>query len=277
MIGTLFVLLATFLEETASSIGKSEMGKKTESIYASGFLMMLWGTVFFIVIAFVRDSFIFSLASLPTLTIRIVLEVLQAHFTMIALSRADRSTFGFLRVITIPLLLATDMFLGYALGLNEIAGVGLIVGALVFLFINHGVKKDGALIIVLTSINAVATISLFKYNITHFNSVEVEQGIVHLVLLAYFFLMATFVTKEKPLTLLKKPIFMMQSMAAGLGTVLISFAFLFAAASVITTVKRAGSVMWSLASGNVYFKEKKFFLKFISLLLVVGGLIFLVL
>lgn len=197
--------------------------------------------------------------------------------SILAITRADRSTFGFLRILTIPLLLATDIILGYSVGTNEIVGISIIITALMFLFVNHGIKKEGAWLVIFTAINAVATISLFKYNITHFNSVEVEQIIIHLVLLIYFLGMALRVAKENPLRFLRKPIFFAQSAAAGVGSVFISFAYLFGSASVITTIKRAAAIFWAMLSGNRFFEEKGFLIKFISLILIAIGLVFLAL
>jgi len=277
MIGFIFVLAATFWEEVGSSIGKFQVREKKESIYTFGFLSLLWGTLFLFGIAFVRHDFVFSFASLPTLGVRIILEILQTHMSILAITRADRSTFGFLRILTIPLLLATDIILGYSVGTNEIVGISIIITALMFLFVNHGIKKEGAWLVVFTAINAVATISLFKYNITHFNSVEVEQIIIHLVLLIYFLGMALQVAKENPFRFLRKPIFFAQSAAAGVGSVFISFAYLFGSASVITTIKRAAAIFWAMLSGNRFFEEKGFLIKFISLILIAIGLVFLAL
>ncbi|MBI2108869.1 MAG: hypothetical protein HYT93_01625 [Parcubacteria group bacterium] len=277
MIGVLLVLVSSFFEEISDSIGKHTVSQKKESLYTFGFLALLWGTIFLLISGFIRDAFIFSSASIPTLGIRIILEIVQLHVTLLAITVAERSTFGFLRILTIPLLLAVDVFLGYSIGTYEIWGIGLIVLALIVLFINHGIKKSGAGLVLFIAINAVATISLYKYNITHFNSVEVEQGIVYIALLIYSFAMAKIVAKENPVTFLLKPLFLGQSIAAGIGTIFISFAYLFGAASVITTVKRAAAILWAMLSGGVYFKEKGFFVKALSLLLIIIGLIFLAL
>ena len=277
MIGFILVLVASFWEEVGSSIGKLKVQERKESIYTFGFLSLLWGTIFLFITAIVRNDFVFSPASLPTLGIRIILEVLQVHVSILAITRADRSTFGFLRILTIPLLLTTDIVLGYTIGTNEIIGISVIVVALIFLFINHGIKKEGAWLVIFTAINAVATISLYKYNITHFNSVEVEQIIVHIVLLAYFIFMAIQIAKENPFRFLRNPVFFAQSAAAGVGTVLLSFAYLFGSASVITTIKRAAAIFWAMLSGNRFFKEKGFFIKLLSLVFIVIGLIFLAL
>ncbi|MBI2048003.1 MAG: hypothetical protein HYT27_02590 [Parcubacteria group bacterium] len=277
MIGILLVLAATFFEEISDSIGKHAVSEKKESLYTFGFLALLWGTVFLLLSAFIRDAFVFSFASIPTLGVRVILEIVQIHVTLLAITIADRSTFGFLRITTIPLLLVVDILLDYSIGIYGLWGIGLIVLALIVLFINHGITKKGAGLVLFAAVNAVATISLYKYNITHFNSVEVEQGIVHIALLIYAFTMATLVAKENPIRFLKNPLFLGQSFASGIGTVFISFAYLFGAASVITTVKRAAAILWAMLSGNVYFKEKRFLIKAFSLILIIVGLVFLAL
>ncbi len=277
MTGLLLVIAAAFFIEIGDSIGKYEVSIKKQSIYTFGFLVMLWGAIFLFALAFIRDSFTFSVASLPTLFVRIILEIVQAHASLLAITIADRSTFGFLRIVTIPLLLGADILLGYQIGAHEFWGIGIIVGALAILFINHGIKKKGAGLVLFCAINAVATLSLYKYNIAHFNSVEMEQGIVHIVLLIYFFIMAMTAAKENPLRFLRQPIFFGQSAVAGIGTVLVSFAYLFGAASVITAAKRAAGILWAMFSGNVYFKEKHFLIKLLSLVLMIIGLVFLAL
>ncbi len=254
------------------------MTEHKESIYTMGFLNMLWGTIFFLTYAlFIRGEFILSPESFPTLGVRIILEIAQLHVTMLAISVADRSTYGFLRIWTIPLLLVVDMALGYTIGTTQLFGISLIVLSFIFLFINHGIKKKGMWLVLFTAINAVATISLFKYNISNFNSVDTEQSIVFLVLMLYFFIMACYVAKENPILFLKKPVFFVQSFVMGISTVIMSFAYLFAPASIITTVKRSSTIIWAIVSGNFYFHEKKLTIKIGAFLLIVVGLIFLVL
>ena len=277
MIGFVLVIAAAFFLEIGDSIGKTEVSEKKESVYTFGFLMLLWGTLFLFALAFIRDSFVFSIASLPTLGIRAILEIAQAHVSVLAVTRADRSTFGFLRILTIPLLLFIDVALGYSIGGGQIIGIGIVVAALAILFINHAIRKECAWLVVFTAVNAAITISLYKYNITNFNSVEVEQGIIHIILLLYFFVMAMMIAKENPIQFLKKPLFFGQSIAAGVGTVLVSFAYLFGAASVITTAKRAATILWAILSGNIYFEEKHFIIKMVSLALIAIGLAFLIL
>ena len=128
-----------------------------------------------------------------------------------------------------------------------------------------------------TTVNAVATISLFKYNITHFNSVETEQIIVTSILMIYMLMMASFIKKEHPIQFLKKPMFFLQSFSAGLATVPMGFAYTFAPASIILTGKRSLALMWAMLFGSFYFKEKKLLIKISSFILITIGLVFLVL
>ncbi len=276
----MFPLLITsiggFFEELGTSISKKNILAKEAGIYAIGFLNTLSGAVMlFGAILIFNQSFVFSAASLPTFGLRAFLEILQAYATMRALSLADRSTNGFLRVLTLPLLLLADAVLGYPLGVSHVIGVSLIVFALVFLFINHGLKKSGSGFVLFSAVNAVATISLYKYNITHYNSVAGEQIAILSILAAYFLFMSVFVGKENPILLVRKKKLLLQPILHGLGGAILSFAYDLAPASIITSAKRSVEVMWSVLSGNVIFKEKRFMLKIAAFALVATGIFFL--
>ena len=144
MIVFFLTFVANLFDETGTSIGKHEAQLKKESLYTMGFLNLLWGTLFFLCFAFfIRKGFIFSLASLPTFVPRLILEVFQAHITLRATIAATRSTFSFIRILTIPLLLLTDITLGYTIGFNQIIGIIIIVIALAVLMFNHGLKTKG--------------------------------------------------------------------------------------------------------------------------------------
>jgi len=282
MLGLLLTGGATLAEEVGTSVGKWQTLRGKESIYSLGFLDSLWATLFLLILIFIipkdffapgfPQGFVFSLASLPTLLPRIVLEILQAYATVYAVMRADRSTFGFLRIITIPLLLVADIVLAYSVSLPQILGMSLIVVSLVLLFINHGIRRQGAWFVVFTAVNAVATISLFKYDITHFNSIEAEQVIVSLVLITFFFIMALTRAKENPLKLLMRPVFFAQSLLMGISGITMSFAYLFSVASVITTAKRAFTILFCILSGHKFFHEKKPWIKVASFILIATGL-----
>ncbi|MFA5998304.1 MAG: hypothetical protein WC814_02875 [Candidatus Paceibacterota bacterium] len=282
MFGIVLTAGAAFVEEISVSVGKWETARGKESVLSLGFLSYFWTTLFLLAFAFLipkdffapgfPSGFVFSTASLPTFLPRVGLEILQALAGAYAIVRADRSTSGFLHTITIPLLLATDVALSYSVSLPQIAGMSLIIASLILIFINHGIRREGAWLVVFTAVNAVATISLFKYDVTNFNSVEAEQGIVCFVLVIFFFIMALARAKENPLRLLAHPIFFTQSFLMGVGSSVMGFAYFFGTASVIAAAKRALNIFFAMISGNLYFHEKKLWVKVVSFLLILLGL-----
>lgn len=276
MIGVILTSIGTFFEEISLSIGKIKVNNHEESPYTMGFLSLIWAAILILVIGFARKSdFAFSMASLPTFSIRALLEILQLYISVLATAQADRSTFGFIRILTIPLLLGVDVSLGYFIGLKQFIGIGFILSAFILLLLSNGINKKGILLVLFTAINAVATISLFKYNITRYNSIEAEQLLIYLILIIFFFAFARYIAKENPLKFLRKPVFFAQSLSQGIGGALDSFAFGFGSASIILAAKRASAILWSTLSGNFYFKEKRLFLKLILFSLFATGLILL--
>ena len=273
MLGIALVALAECFAEASISIGRYEVKNRKETLYAMGFLSAVWATVFLLAYAFIWGEFRFSLESLPTFGLRLVLEVILLFVTLHALIAADRSTFAFLRIISIPLLLVADIMLGYAVSSMQIMGISLIVIALGILFLNHGLSRNGKLLTILSALLAVGTITLYKYDITHYNSVEAEQALTHLVLLIVLVVVAKLHTGENVARHLLRPPFLAQSLFAGVATVFFSFAFLFAPASVIMAAKRSFETLAAIGSGHRYFREKHVAVKLIAFALVAGGII----
>lgn len=273
MLGIALIALAECFSEASTLIGRYEVKHKKESLYAMGFLSGFWAAVFLVIYGLLWGEFRFSLESLPTFGLRLLLEATLMFVSLHAIIAADRSTFAFLRTFTIPLLLATDVFLGYVITANEIVGISLIVIALLMLFLNHGLSRRGKLLSFISALLAVATTTLYKYNITNFNSVEAEQLITHVTLLALLVIVARRQTGENITRHLFRPLFFTQSLLAGVATVLISFAFLFAPASIIMAAKRSFEVFGAILGGRTYFREKHILLKLLAFALVAVGII----
>lgn len=276
MIGIILASIGSLFDEISLSIGKRSINQRRASLYTIGFLNLFWGAIFLLAIILFKQKFLFSSASLPTFILRAFLEIIQAHFSLLAILKADRSTFGFIRIITIPLLLSADFFLGYRLNNYQVAGIGFIILTLFLFSANQGLNKKGIWLTLLTALNAVLTLSLYKYNITHFNSVEAEQFIIYLILLGYFIFTAFYLARENPFRFLAKPLFFGQSGARGLASILTSFAYSFAPASLILTAERAAGVFWATFSGFFYFREKQILVKLIYLGLLIAGIILLI-
>jgi hypothetical protein len=277
MIGILLMTVAEIFAEIGTSIGKYEVSHKKESLYAMGFLNAIWATIFLVLIALSSGGeFVFSLASLPTFIARAVLEVILVFVALKAVITADRSTFSFLRIITLPLLLLVDIGLGYDISLLQMVGISLVVISLIFLIMNHGLSKEGKLLSLLSAVLAVGTVSLYKHNVTHYNSVEAEQIIMHLIILLALIISARVLSKENVFASLTHRTLFLQSLASGVATVLASFAFLFAPASILMTAKRSFEVSFSMLTGRSYFKEKHMALKVGAFSLITLGIVLMV-
>lgn len=275
MLTVIFASLASFIEEINSSIIKFETDHHKESIYTAGFINMLFGIVAFTLIAFSRSSFVFNLASLPTFSVKAILEILQAWATMNAIQKVDRSSYAFVRNLTIPLLLVVDYFIGFAVGSTQWLGIFIILAVLGIIMYFHIINFQGIGYSLFTAVNAVATISLFKYNITHFNSVEGEQVFTSLVLLGYFFLAAQFFAKENPLAFLTHRLFLGQGIFHALASIFGSFAVAIGNPGIAVAAGRASAVLAGIISGHNYFQEKKFGAKLLVSLGLVLGLVLL--
>src|SRR3989338_8217277 len=191
MFGLILAAVSSAFGEVSDTIGKKTVQSRLESYYTFGFLNLFFGSVFLGLYAIFGGSFIFSVASLQFFLPRLVLEVIQAHVSVIAVVRADRSDFSFIKMLTIPLLLVVDMLSGYAISPLQILGIVLILRTAFTLYSIEHYRTKALWLVCLTAVSAVATLSLNKDNISPFNSVTAEQGIVCVVLTLYFFLLAT--------------------------------------------------------------------------------------
>jgi drug/metabolite transporter (DMT)-like permease len=220
----------------------------------------------------------FDVRSLPTLSVRIVLEVLMAYLNVEAIIKAERSTVGFLRLVSIPLLLIVDITLGYHITPIQIGGVLVMFFALMFAFHHNPAGRRGAWLAALSGFVAVATVSLYKFDITHYNSVPVEQAIVMSVVLSVFYIggyrRATHGLQA--LKLLFRPVSGTQAFTSGLSAVLGSYAIQFAPASVVIALKRTFALLWAVLFGHTYFREHSLRRKLGSFAFTAVGIVLLV-
>lgn len=273
MIGVILASAGALFEEISSAISKREMSLHAESGYTIGFLNIFWGLIFFIALVVIGVAeFRFVFASLTFFIPRAIFSVVQIELTMRALASASRSTFSFARSVTIPLLLATDVLLGYALTYREMGGILLLALSLAAFFFGKSFDKQGLALALASAGNAVFTISLYKYDITHFNSVAGEEIVMYGFLLVYCFALAQATAKENPLRFFGKPILFAQSVSHGVGLILESFAFFFAPASVAVATKRTASIFWAALSGGLYFRETHLVFKLILFAFFAAGI-----
>lgn len=275
MFSVLFAAVSSFIGEISSSVIKFEVDHKKETVYTAGFINVVFGLLVFSLLAIFRGKFVFSLASLPTFSLRAILEILQAQVTMFALVKTDRSTNSFVRNLTIPLLLIVDLIIGFPVVASQWAGILLIFLVLGVILAFHVINLKGVGYPLFTAVNAVATISLFKYNITYFNSVEADQILIYAVLIIYFFLAAKFFGKENPLRAFKNKLFLGQGAFSGIASLFGAFAISFGNPGIAMTAERSSAVLAGIISGRNYFQEKKFGAKIIACAVLAVGLILL--
>lgn len=275
MLTVLFASIGGFIGEISASISKFEVSKHKESIYTASFINYFFAAIAFLILGLIRNNFVFVLASLPTFAIRAVLEVVQGHMSILAITKATRSTSVFFANLTIPLILFADLILGFQISASQWAGIAVILTVLIIILIFHIVRTEGIGYPLFTAVNAVFTIQLFKYNITHFNSVEAEQLLIICIMLLYFFFAARFISKENPFRFLRHKIFLTQGISLGIASLFDSFAVSFGNPGIATTAKRTATVLAGIISGHNYFQEKKLGAKILVALILVIGLILL--
>lgn len=254
-------IIWTFFEEINNSITKHKSQKHH--------FLMLWvitsffGMVIFICFwiykyYFTEISINFNPKSIPLLLIRLLFEILQSYFTMLAIQKADRTTFSTIRILTIPLLIISDIILWYHFTIYSLIWMWIIL--LSFILFNLKSKTINFKwweLVLFTAVNAVITISIYKYSITHFwNSVEVDQFFIFLWLLSFFIIYNYKKNKSCALKLiLKEKQFILQWLAIWFASLILSYSYLYLNSSEATMIKRAWEMFWSISTWYLFFNE----------------------
>ncbi len=274
MLGILLQGIASLFGEISGSLGKWIVAKRVESFYAIGFQNSLIALLFFIAYTLGgAGTFRLNPASFPSLALLVILAIAQAYATMKGMALAGRGTFNFIRTGTMPLLLIIDLFAGYHLSTYQIAGIVVVMCALLFLYMNHGIERKGAGLVAFTAVNAAITIGIYKWHITVWNSVAAEQLVLIGGQMLFFLFCTLFIAKENPFRLLWRRLPFLQSAAYAGDSFVGSFAYLFAPASVILAATRSFAVLWGILFGNRFYHEKGLLLKSATFVVVVAGIV----
>ena len=134
MLGILRAFSGNLFGEFSSSFGKQLLEKKELSIYLYGAVNYFLLILLFLAIALIGGESLALGGGAILFIIRFIFEVIQSEVQLRALQFADRTTFGFLRTLTIPLLLVVDLVLGYMLTITQFVGVLLVTLSLIFMF-----------------------------------------------------------------------------------------------------------------------------------------------
>lgn len=278
MIWLILWIIWTLFWEIKSSISKKK-SKKHHFLKVWTISSFFWMLVFLIILIykyyFTDLTLYINPESIPLLFIRLVFEILQSYFTVLAIKKCDRSTFSIMRILTIPLLIIADIILWYQF--TNYSLIWILIILLSFFAFNLKSKTINfkwIQYVLFTAINAVFTISIFKYSISHYwNSVEIDQFFINLWVLIFFFTYNYKINKDFAIGLiLKEKQFILQWLVIWISSLLISYSYLYLNASEAVTVKRWGEMLWAIFAWTIFFQEDGIVKKLIFATFIMIGL-----
>lgn len=283
MIGLILWIIWTLFEEINNSFTKHKTEKHhfLKVWVISAFFWMLIFLLFWAYKYYFTDIKLYlNPDSIPLLTIRLILEILQSYFTILAIKHCDRSTFSIIRILTIPLLVIADIILWYQFTTYSLIWMSIIL--LSFLTFNTKLKKIDYTwwyYALFTTVNAVFTISLFKLSITYYwNSLEIDQFIMLLWIMIFFII---YNYKEDQCSafklIIKEKEFLIQWLVIWISSLLISYSYIYLNASEATAIKRAWEIFWAIIAWVIFFKEKNLIIKLLFAFCLTWWLIIMVL
>jgi multidrug transporter EmrE-like cation transporter len=279
MLAGLLVLVGNFFEELSASASKHAFTGRVFTYVLYGFLVESISVIFFGGTALIGGfSLAYNTHALPLFTLRVITEFLQCEVVFRALAIADRSTFGFIRVLTIPLLLLVDIMMGYTITNLQFLGIGIILVVLLAYFASGKIQGKGMGLALMSALLSVLDLTLYKYDITHYNVAAISQLYVALALFLIYGVRLVSSKEERSLLVQMKahPLLGLVFVSQGFSSLLVSLAYQYAPASLILAFSRGVSVLWSLISGVFYFHEERVLKKTFAFALIILGLLVLV-
>lgn len=279
MLAGLLVLVGNFFEELSASASKHAFAGRVFTYVLYGFLIESISVLFFGGTALIGGfSLVYNTHALPLFTLRVITEFLQCEVVFRALAIADRSTFGFIRVLTIPLLLLVDIMMGYTITNLQFLGIGIILVVLLAYFASGKIHGKGMGLALTSAFLSVSDLSLYKYDISHYNVAAISQLYVALALFLIYGVRLLLSREDRILLLQMKahPLLGLVFVSQGFSSLLVSLAYQYAPASLILAFSRGVSVLWSLVSGVFYFHEERVLKKTFAFALIILGLLVLV-
>ncbi len=174
-----------------------------------------------------------------------------------AIHYAEISVFYLLGCMNLPILLVSDLVLGYSITPLEIVGIGIIFISLWYGLYKRDLSFKGIRDIVLSNIILMGMMIAFKYVTHHYTTPETANFIIHAPLVLLFipivlktagikWLKKTFKTKYRGLSWLY-----------GMGNVCIAEAYKSITPAIVMLFKQAFMMIFSLITGRLIFHERK--------------------
>jgi hypothetical protein len=260
MFAGIITFFAQMFGEFSASASKHAFKERLFSYTVYGFLSHIVAVLFFLVMIFVtNEDFVYNTKALPLFFIRLIAEVIQCEIVYRAFVKADRTTFGFARILTIPLLLVVDIMLGYSISNAQFLGIGIIAASLLAYFGVEHLKAKGSHLALISAVLSVLTISIYKFDVSNYNTPAVIQLLSSSALSLIYGVRVLLSKKDRSLFAKLKghPMLGFVFASEAIASTMLSYAYTLAPASLILSLSRASAVVWSLLSGVFYFHEKK--------------------
>lgn len=265
--------LWTFFWESSSS----KMKKIWEdlSFYQKWLIIEGVKIIFFIFLLYSIGSWSLELNLLSTILIAlyIISCFLSIYFAMNAINIADRSTNSLFSVLVLPMLLFADILLWYEITTYHIIGVIFIVLILFFSSYNWSISTKWIYYVLWTQITAAFGITIYKYLITHYVSVEAIILVVSIFMVITFSIITIYNLWIKWLTVCFKYNNLQIWFLTSIWQTLWLFAYLFWPASIVTAIRRIFQMFWWVVFGKLLFHEENFWKKIWNLAVLSIGIL----
>lgn len=251
----IIILVASLLIEIKFSIIKQK-----QHHISPYFMWLLWCLFVFIMMGIslvIKWEFLFDPSSIYLIICRLVFECLQVYWWLKATTTADRSTATSIKMLTLPLLVTADLFLGYEMSTTSV--LWIIIITLAFILFNLKWKTlnfKWSWYAFATAINACITLSFFKYLITHYNnSFEVVQMIAASTTIIFLWAIIYYKKEKASIKLLKDKIVITGLSSYWIWAVMSSYWYTLVTASEATTFVRIWGMFSWLLMWYLMFKE----------------------
>jgi drug/metabolite transporter (DMT)-like permease len=220
--------------------------------------MLLATTIFavFAVLLAQDRNFTRTLASFFLLIFQVLAGVLFQELTNKAIHHADRSTFSVMSTMAIPLLLISDVILGYEVSWWQIVGVIVLTLTLGITIFRGDFSLKGIKYIISSNLISLGTIIAFKYSTTHYTSTEMMNLLNSGLMSILFFIIVSRAKGRKGIKEALQPKYFGFASLYGIGGVLCAAAYKYMIASMVIALKRFFSMMFGVITGKLYFHEE---------------------
>lgn len=254
MITVLLATISSFIDQLGFSIIKKVENDEvhTQDVWTTALITWLSSSILIFVITVVKGKYLLDQSIVWIFIPRIILEIIQLYVTFKALKIAELSSFNFIRVFTIVLVVIFELiFLKTSPDLYQYLGILITILAVAYTF-RHGIKQiAGSKFILLSTINAGILVVLTRYQFQH-NDPYLNESIVRVFSILILFSISMFKNKFK-FRINKKSLLLLPTKS--LVGILNLTALSLGNAAIYTTAERGGSLLSSVIVGHKVFKE----------------------